>query len=322
MRRGSIAVLLAIAAMAAQPLAQATCIDVPADGVIRAAGRYCLAADLTTARPIGIEVTAANVTLDLRQRTLRAERDAAGSIGVRLRDGAQGARLIGAIISGFGTGVSNAAAGARIEAVTFRDIGAIAIQSTGDGAELRGNVVESVGRLPLESTNAYAIGANLTGRGVVFQRNTIRDVRRQPLPAAVVGEAVGVLVGNDCMDCTVAENTLAKLGAEAESIGIWNSGTGKIEIRHNTVSGFDQGVITLGRQFAVHANTISCAGGATTTGVLMSLGRSGAADGEGAVFANRFNRCAIEQLMCDNGCKAPWILELVERLRRLAKPNE
>lgn len=298
----------------------APCATVPADGVIRAAGRYCVAGERRASGTVGIDIAAGNVVVDLNGGTLRAAKADPKSIGVLVRDASSDVTITGGVIQGFAIGISNPAAnGLRIDKVTLRDTGAIAIKAGGDRSAIVGTTIESVGGTPLDPANAYAIGANLTGRNVSFSKNTIRNVTRQAVPATLVGEAVGVLVGDGCAECVVDNNVIAKSTPEAKSIGIWNSGIGQVEIRNNSIVGFDQGVIALGRKFIVHDNQLTCAGGPSTTGVLISLGRGGADQGEGAAFGNRFTSCAIEQLICDNGCKAPWVLELLQRRQQMQK---
>jgi hypothetical protein len=302
---------------------QSRCLTVPADGVIRSAGRYCIEGERTVSSTVGIDIVARDVTLDLRGGRVRAQTSEPRSVGVQVRESATKVLVMGGDIEGFGIGVSHlAGTGLRVESVTFRRIGAIAILTAGNGSRVSGNVIESVGARPLDPANAYAIAANLTGRDVVFQHNTIRDVRRQALPADVVGEAVGVLIGDDCSDCVINNNQIAKADADADSIGIWNSGKGKVEVRHNQLAGFSQGVVSLGRQFVIHSNEIRCGGGAGTTAIVISLGRSGAPDGEASAMGNRYQSCAIDQMICDNGCKAPWALETAQRLWRQPKPQQ
>lgn len=315
-----VAALFALPGLVASQ-APAPCVNFPADGVLRAAGRYCLTADRAVSRTIGIEIVAPNVVVDLGGKTLSNSRRGPTTTGIMVREAGRNALVTRGAIDGFTTGLAQSSGeGLRVEAVTFRRIGAMAISSSGHRAQFRGNVIESVGGQPLDPKNAYSIAANLSGRDVVFQSNTIRGVNRQGMPQQVVGEAVGILVGSECEDCVIAENTVGKVTVEAESIGIWNSGNGKVTIRNNVVTGFDQGIITLGRKFVVHDNEVACSTGATSTGLLMSLGRTGDVNGEGGGFANRYRNCAIEQLICDNGCKAPWVLETINRLRQ-ARPR-
>lgn len=311
------AIALSTVTMCGGGALQARCTEVPADGVIRRAGRYCVSGERVAASGIGIDVAAPDVTLDLRNARLRAMTADPKSVGINVRQEADRALVIGGTIENFTIGLSHVSgSGLRVDAVTFRRIGAIGILSSGNGARLRGNVVESVGGQPLDAANAYGIAVNLTGRGVDFQHNTIRDVQRQRLPANVVGEAVGILVGEGCEDCVIGDNDVAKMEAEAESIGIWNSGKGKVEIRRNRLSGFDQSVISLGRQFVIYGNDIRCAAAPRSAGLVMSLGRGGAPDGEGSAMANRFQSCAIDQMICDNGCRSPWTIEMLQKLAR------
>jgi hypothetical protein len=303
---------------------QPRCAAVPKDGMIRSSGRYCVEGERVVPSGIGIDVAARNVVLDLGKARVRLLTNDARSVGIQVREGATGTMVLGGVIEGFAIGIAHTAgSGLRVQGVTFRRIGAIAILASGNGSRINGNIIESVGGQPLDPANAYAIAANLTGRDVVFQHNTIRDVRRQALAAEVVGEAVGVLIGDECLDCLISNNQVTKLEPETDSIGMWNSGKGKVEIRHNQVSGFSQGVVSLGRQFIVHGNEIRCGGGAGTTAHVISLVRSGAApgaaDGEASAMANRTQACAIDQMICDNGCKAPWALETAQRLWRQPK---
>jgi hypothetical protein len=242
------------------------------------------------------------------------------SVGIFIRPDATGARVVGGIVEGFAIGVEQGdGRGLRVEGVTFRRIGFIGMLVHGDDVRLISNTVEEVGTAAIAQDNAYAIGANLTGRDVLFQRNVIRDVHRQRLDQKIVGEAVGVLIGDGCLDCVVADNQITKLEAEARSIGVWNSGTGKVEIRRNRLNGFSQGIVSLGHQYVIHGNEIGCMDSATSTGLVMSLGRSSAGDGEGSAIANKYSTCAVEQMICNNGCKAVWSMDLAQRLWRESK---
>lgn len=291
------------------------CAAVPSDGVIRKSGRYCVAAERVVRSSIGIDIDAPDVILDLRGGTLRTTVSDPRSMGVKVSERSKRTLIVGGVIDGFSMGVVyRSVSGFRMEGVTFRRIGAIAILSSGDDSRISGNTIEAVGGQPLEPTNAYAVAANLTGRGVVFARNTIRDVQRQHLPDSVVGEAVGVLIGDSCADCVIDGNQITTTGKDGGSIGIWNSGTGKVEIRRNRLSGFSQGIVALGRQFVLHSNQVNCVAGASSTGLVMSLGRTGAADGEGSAIGNKFQSCAIDQMICSNGCRVPWALETAQRL--------
>jgi hypothetical protein len=290
------------------------CSAVPANGVIARSGRYCLDRNQSVSRSPGIDVTAANVTLDLSGGGLTFKGDDARSVGIVVRESATNARIVGGVVENFGFGLEGSGKQLRVESVTFREIGAIAMMSRGDGARLTGNTIDGVGARPLAADNAYAIGANVIGRNVLLQKNIIRGLRRQAVDPKIVGEAVGVLVGDECQDCIVLENQIATKAAEPRSIGIWNSGTGKVEITRNQLTGFNQGIVSLGHAYVIHGNEIGCVDAAGSMGVVMSLGRNSAGDGEGSAMANKYSSCAIEQMICNNGCKAEWSTEIAQRL--------
>jgi hypothetical protein len=296
-----------------------TCAPVPSTGLIDKPGRYCLGADLSVDRRIGIEIASPDVVLDLGgfEITKRAKQDDQVSIGVRIEgsSAARGIAVRNGKIRGFTIGVNaQGASGTVMEGLAI-SAGAIGINTGAADAVLHRNQIRDVGGAPLDANQAYAIGVNLSGRGARLEDNVIGQVYRAARPRSVTGEAVGVLVTSDCSDCVVANNRLENDRVDPGSIGIWNAALGRVDITGNSVTLFERAIYSVGRAYAITGNSLSCgAGYSQSVGVVLVLRHPPEPSAFGAAFNNRIQACLIDTFQCFSDCD-PKVRDLLDRLK-------
>lgn len=287
---------------------------VPSSGVIDRAGYYGLEADRTVSGQIGIDVVAPNVTINLRQHRLKLKTSRHGgqgiTIGIRVME--SDVVVVNGAVEGFTIGLKQGASeGLTVDSMTFANSGAVGIEATGDNTTIRRTVIDGVGGQPLDVRNAYAIGANLRGRFLVFENNVVRKVERQALPETVAGESVGILLGEESDNVRIAQNRIEKGPVGGRSIGLWSAARGPVLIYSNAVTGFNDGIVLRGWEALAYRNRLNCTVG-VSTGIVISQDLHGGFRQVG-VFGNSFSGCALEQIDCRGGCGESWKRVTAER---------
>ena len=206
---------------------------VPASGIISTSGEYYLAADRTTASSPVISITANNVVLDLKRRTVRcnpASPTTATNIGVIISGGnvtVRDGKITGCFMGGHATGSTGNVSWERVNFTGNTYIG------VNGGTAFVGNIFDDITGY---TTEAYAIGINAPANGCYVFGNTFRNMHRQPGAASgKVGEGVGVLISSGTTGCTVEANWFENdvLGLERD-IGVWVAASAQATIHDNS----------------------------------------------------------------------------------------
>jgi hypothetical protein len=217
---------------------------VPDDGVITAAGNYFLAGDLSVDRPVGIEVKADGVTLDLRGRALRFTGAPAPGVRGISSSGHRDIRIINGAIGGFWfnvhcTGVERL----RVQDVRFDDIPYLALNVAQSKDVLIADNHFSNFRYDIEkdAKSTYIIGVNISADDAVIAHNRF-DAR----PPAGTGrtlqlETVFVLF-RPSRNAVVAHNDMSAGELLHRGYGVWVAGEAEASVLHNRIRNVQYGI--------------------------------------------------------------------------------
>jgi hypothetical protein len=219
---------------------------------LTAAGRYCLASDLTWDGPgAAITLLADSVEVDLAGHTLRgATTGDPAHLGV-LGIGASSV-VHGGTIEGFTYGAQLYGNDVSIRDLALEDVGYVAIMVRGDGATIRRTRVRRVGLAPGYpepcATCTIPIGITVQGASATIEDNVVSDVRP-------VAEAVGVAVAIG-PGAAVRRNRVANPVVQGGAFGFWfSSPETDVDFSGNWVQGWEYGVAFARTSGRIEANT-------------------------------------------------------------------
>ena len=224
-----LALLFTSVAFAASP--------VPSDGIISTSGDYYLASDRTSTGMENIQITANNVTLDLKRKTVRcnpANPETAVTFGVKVTGGnvtVRDGKITGCYMGGHASSSPGNVSWERVDFSGNTYIGA------NGGTAFVGCIFANIAGY---DTEAYAIGINAPANGYYIFGSTFRNLHRQPgADPAKVGEGVGVLISSGTTNGTIEASWFEndELGLERD-IAIWIASTATGTIRDNTAINF------------------------------------------------------------------------------------
>jgi len=238
------------------------CLSIPKSRIIDKAGLYCLEKNLEIESSIGISINNSNVTLDFKGFSITSKSENKKFIyGIHIEKGKKNIKIFNGTINnaivGIDIGPSESTSfNILIKDLKFKNIGAIGIRTYGS-VEITNNVFENIGLQPIDDF-AYSIGISVGGKNVKILKNKITRIKRQNLNA--IGEAVGILIRDDCENCLIKDNLIDKKDGieEANSYGIWNTGLEKVVIVKNKIIGFKYGILNNSGNYKIIFNEIIC----------------------------------------------------------------
>jgi hypothetical protein len=215
-------------------------------GVISASGRYYLANDIAIRSAAALNggaalrVTASGVEIDLNGKQLEgtglSPTDASfGLFGEAPADLTVVDHAGGGGIHGFWCGLQSQSARTRIEGIDLSRNSYMGANLTGELARFYSNRIEQIAGA---TNSAYAVGVQVTAGEYHIRGNTLREIYRQHVDAALPGEGCAILVNATATSGTTEQNVVANRRIEPATIGFFAGRGGPATFTNNAVSGF------------------------------------------------------------------------------------